>query len=92
MLRSRQEDAGRVEAALSGFTAGTAASGARYQSPVATTAVGSAGASAAAIGEAVMWDRNNLQSTAVYCICNFFLEGSASVLRQHGHDVQSESE
>ena len=58
MLRSRHEDAGRVGAALSGFTAGAAASGARYQSPVATAAVESAGTSAAAIGEAVTWEWN----------------------------------
>ena len=57
MLRSRHEDAGRVGAALSGFTAGAAASGARYQSPVATAAVESAGTSAAAIGEAVTWGK-----------------------------------
>ena len=57
MLRSRHEDAGRVGAALSGFTAGAVASGARYQSPVATAAVESAGTSAAAIGEAVTWEK-----------------------------------
>ena len=63
MLRSRHEDAGRVGAALSGFTAGAVASGARYQSPVATAAVESAGTSAAAIGEAVTWEKS------FACVC-----------------------